>query len=107
MLNENTKFSFTIGKMVAILISIVGLSFTIGMSYQTLLPDRKLQEQQTQEIQDIKITLAKVSTILENMQEKQNATTHDMQEIQNKSHIMNAEIQVISSYVKEGNRKRN
>lgn len=101
MLNENTKFSFTIGRIVAIVSTIIGLSFTVGMSYQTLLPDRSLQEKQTQEIQDIKITLAKVSTILENMQEKQNATNRDMMAIQEKTHTMNAELQLIASYFKE------
>ena len=105
-LTENSQFTFTIGRLVAILVSVVGLSFTVGMSYQSIMPDRALQEKQSEEIQDIKVTMAKVTTILENMQEEQKSAKRDILALQEKAHVMNSEIQIVSSMLKEKQKKR-
>jgi hypothetical protein len=103
-LSENSKLNLTLGKVVSILVFLVGTSFTIGMTYQSIMPDRQLQQKQAEEIQDIKITLAKVTTILENMHDKQDITKRDIQALQERTQVMNAEVQIITSYVKDKKR---
>lgn len=107
MLNENTGFTLTIGKMAAIVVSIVGLSFTIGMSYQSLLPDRELQKQQTEKIQKIEVTLERVTSVLEKLEERTSQHTQSINDVQTKVSTINTDVQVIGSYVKENEyRKR-
>lgn len=101
MLNENTGFTLTIGKLVAIGISIVGLSFTIGMSYQSLLPDRELQKQQTDKIQKIEVTMERVTSVLEKLEERTSQHTQSINDVQTKISTINTDVQVIGSYVKE------
>ena len=101
MLNDKTTFTLTLGKLVTIIIAVVGFAFTIGMTYQQVLPNRELQKQQTEEIADIKLTLAKVSTILENMEKEQSIQAQNISALQGRSHVMNTELQLISSSIKE------
>ena len=106
MLNENSKFTLTLGRLIFFALAIVGTGFTFGMSYQSLLPDRQLQQEQKEEIQDIKITLAKTVAILETMKEQQDQARRDLSAVQTNAHKMNAEIQLISSYVQNNNRTK-
>lgn len=102
MLNEKTKVNLTIGKIVAIVIAIISMSFTIGVTYQKVLPDKDtadFQKKQIEEVGDIKITLARVTTILENMKEKQDDTRKDVSVLQDRTNKINEEVQVISSIV--------
>lgn len=105
MISDNTKVSLTTAKIISILVFVISLSFTIGMTYQGLIPDRDAAKKQSEEIQDIKITLAKVSTILENMKEKHDITSRNISAIQDRTNMLNSEIQVLSSYIKEDARK--
>jgi len=58
--------------------------------------DPQAQVKQAQEVQDIKVTLAKVSTILESMRERQDVITDDISDIQVRSHEMDTRVRVIS-----------
>jgi len=101
MLNEQTKFTFSLGRIIIIGLAIVGGAFTVGMTYQQIIPDKKVQEQQTKDIEDIKVTLSRVTTILENMEKNQAEGKRDISALQSKTHVMNAEIQLISARLKE------
>lgn len=105
-MTPNTTFSMSLGKLVAIAIAVIGMSFTVGTAYQGLLPDREVQKQQREEIVDIKITLAKVSQILENMEEKQKDNSRNISAIEEKTHVINNELQIISSSIKEEERRK-
>src|SRR5690606_16177601 len=104
MLNENSKLSLSLNKVVSIIVFIVGLSFTVGMSYQSILPDRQLQQKQAEEIQDIKITMAKVTIILEEMKKTQDQAKQDISVLHERTNKINSEVVVISSYVTEEKR---
>lgn len=106
MLNENTGFTLSIGKLVAIIISIVGLSFTIGMSYQSLMPDRELQKRQAEKVEKIEITLERVITVLEKLEEKSSQNSRGLSDVQTKVNTVNTEVQVIGSYVKQNEEKK-
>ncbi len=101
MISEKTIFTFSLGRLVAVIITIIGFAFTIGMSYQTLLPDRALQEKQTQEIEDIKITLSRVTTILENMEKVQENNSKNISALEGRGQTMNVQLELISSEIKE------
>lgn len=102
MINADTKVNLSVSKVIIIIIGIISATFTAGITYQKLLPNKEsmsLQKKQGEEISDIKVTLARVTTILENMKEKQDDTTKDVSDLQNKTSKINEEVQVISSYV--------
>ncbi len=101
MLNEQTKFTFSLGKIVIIGLAIIGGAFTVGMTYQQIIPDKKVQEQQSKDIEDIKVTLSRVTTILENMEKNQSDSKRDISALQSRTHVMNAEIQLISARIKD------
>ena len=106
MISEKTSFTISLGKMVAVVITIVGMAFTIGMSYQQIIPDREAAKKQSEEIADIKITLSRVTTILENMEKKTDNTSRDVGALQGRTQTMNTQLEVIASKLEEKNRKR-
>lgn len=106
MLNEQTKFTLTLGRIIVILLAFVGAAFTVGMTYQQVIPDKKIQEKQIQEIEDIKITMSRVTTILENMEKSQQDTRRDISALQSTTHVMNTDLQLLSADIKEQNNKR-
>lgn len=102
MISDQTKINLSLSKIIVIALSIISASFSIGITYQKIIPDNaKLEEQkkQTEEIGDIKITLARVTTILEHMKEKQDSQRIDISALQSDTSKMNTEVQLISSYV--------
>lgn len=105
-MNENTKFTFTIGKVITIVVTLAGTAFTVGMTYQQILPDKKIQEQQAQDVADLKITMARVTTILEKMEERSTEQHKAINDVQTKTSEMNVKLEVIDSYVKEAKNKR-
>lgn len=106
MLNPETGFTLTLGKLIAVVIGIIGLSFTIGMSYQSLLPDRELQREQTEKIQKIEVTLERVTTVLEKLEERSSQHGTSISDVQSKVHMINADVQVIGSYVRSDRKYR-
>ena len=106
MLNEQTKFTLTLGRIIVILLALVGAAFTVGMTYQQVIPDKKIQEKQIQEIEDIKITMSRVTTILENMEKSNQDTRRDISALQSTTHVMSTDLQLMSANIKEQNNKR-
>jgi len=106
MLSDNTGFTLSIGKLTAIIISVVGMSFTIGMSYQSLMPDRELQKKQTEKIEKIEITMERVTTVLEKLEEKTSQHSQAINDVQTKINTVNTEVQVIGSYVKQNEERK-
>ena len=105
MLNEKTTFTLTLNRLVVIIIAIVGTAFTFGVTYQQIVPDRDLQKKQTQEIEDIKLKMSRMTALLENMEKNQQETTRDISALQNKISSLNAEVQLMTVYIKERNRR--
>ena len=105
MLNEQTKFTLSLSRLVLIIFVVVGAAFTVGMTYQQIIPDKKLAEKQTKEITDIKVTLSRVTTLLEKMEDKQSNTTREINALQSKTSTINTELQIVSSYLREDSRK--
>jgi len=106
MLNEKSTFTLTLGKIVTIVIAIMGMAFTIGMTYQQVLPDKELQRKQSEEIADIKVTLSRVTTILENMEKKTATTSANVSALQSKAHVANVQLELISANLKEQKQQR-
>lgn len=84
----------------------LSLGFIISLGFgayqfgqqSSAIPESQLK--QAEKVQQIEVTLAKVSTILETMQKHQEENTKSIRDIQNKNHQINGEIQVISSKLK-------
>lgn len=113
MITDQTKFTFTLNKLVLIIVAVVGSGFTVGMSYQAIIPNKTIQEKNTKDIADIKLTLERVVTVLENMQESQKETEETVKDnsknissVQSRQHVMISEVEIIASDIKELERKR-
>jgi hypothetical protein len=76
LLTDTTKITLTINKFIAVIIALTIAGFTTGMiKYDVTKNAEALEKQEIQlnknkeELVDVKITLSRITTILENMQE--------------------------------------
>jgi hypothetical protein len=76
LLTDNTKITLTINKFIAVIIALAITGFTAGITRYDITKNAEALEKQEiqlnknkEEIIDVKITLSRITTVLENMQE--------------------------------------
>lgn len=105
MLDPDAKINISLAKAISIIMSIVGLSFLIGSTYQGMIPDREAQKLQVEKIQKIEITLERVTTVLEKLESRTNDHERSLLNIESKIGNINGQIVVLDSYMRDGLRK--
>jgi hypothetical protein len=101
MLDPDAKINISLAKAISIIISIVGLSFLVGSTYQGMLPDREAQKLQIEKIQKIEITLERVTTVLEKMESRTNDHERSLLNIESKIGHINGQVVVLDSYMRD------
>ena len=100
-LNEQTRFTLTINRLVFFTIAIIVMGFGVGVAYQSVLPDEEAEKKQSEDIGDLKVAIAKLTTIVEHQETNQIGLAKEINILQSRSSVMNVELQVISSNIKE------